>query len=191
MYNLVTYPNPILKQRCEPFDFEKPQVDLDLLLTDMERVLEDEEGFGLAAPQVGVALRIFLINGATTNQYNDKKQFEPMVFINPTVTPVRDMKVVLPEGCLSFPAGDGSVDVERPLFVKVEAFDRHGKSFTIDCSDGFQQILDDEFVDESNRIILSRVIQHENDHLDGVTLLDRVKGISKEMFKRKLRKYRS
>lgn len=127
---------------------------------------------GLAAPQVHKNLRIFAVRMAekslTYTQNSPKsperiiKGNEPFIFINPKLTFVDDATDTKMEACLSIPEYFGPV--ERHVSVKVNAFDREGKPF---------EIIATKF--------LARVIQHENDHLDGILWLQRIKN-TKEIF---------
>jgi len=105
----------------------------------------EKDGVGLAAPQVGVLLRLFVVTA------DDGVR---RVFINPRITAMSETIVTKEEGCLSIPGIFG--DVPRPEAVTVQAQDARGRRFTLEA-DG----------------MLARVIQHENDHLEGVLYLDR------------------
>lgn len=108
-----------------------------------------KNGVGLAAPQIGENLRVFVIDVSTGNQ-----PLHPIVFINPKIIK-KSGAVSSYEGCLSFP--DAYTDVKRYANVMVKALDIHGKPFTIEGKDGS---------------LLARAIQHEFDHLDGVLFID-------------------
>jgi len=107
-------------------------------------------GCGLAATQLGIALRIFVIDVAAENEPSDLK-----VFINPEILQT-DGTQTWTEGCLSFPGV--TEEIKRAETVKVRALDRHGKEFILDA-DG----------------LLAVAIQHETDHLNGVVYLDRMR----------------
>lgn len=117
------------------------------LLEDMKQTLALADGVGLAAPQVGVNSRIFIIS-------LEEGYFE---FINPKITKKSGCQVGA-EGCLSVVGKQGTV--ERPNKVVVTAFDRNGKQFTITCYGLF-----------------ARAVCHENDHLDGVLYVDKATDI--------------
>jgi peptide deformylase len=123
------------------------------LLDDMFETMYEAPGIGLAAPQIGVSKRIFVVD-----MQNDEDETQgPLVVINPKFV-VREGERDGLEGCLSVPGMVG--DVERFEHVVVHGFDRHGKRITIDAHGYFATCL-----------------QHENDHLDGILYTDKAKNI--------------
>jgi peptide deformylase len=106
-------------------------------------------GVGLAAPQIGVNLRVFVIDASTNDE-----PLDPMVFINPKIIK-KSGAVKSNEGCLSFP--EAYTDVVRYENVMVKALNEHGKPFVMEAKGG---------------TLLARCIQHENDHLDGILFID-------------------
>ena len=119
------------------------------LVKDLLDTLYSVNGVGLAAPQIGENVRVFVIDVSTRNE-----PLNPIVFINPKIIK-KSGAVNSYEGCLSFP--DAYTDVRRYANVLVKAIDRNGKSFVMEAKDG---------------TLLARAIQHENDHLDGVLFVD-------------------
>ena len=138
----------VLRKKCE----EVTSFDLKLcnLLNDMKETLKDAKGAGLAAPQVGVSKRIFIID-------TDDGVVE---FINPVILGTSGSQYGV-EGCLSVKGKWG--DVKRPKKVTVEAFDRYGKKF--------------KFV---GRDFLAKALSHENDHLDGILYTDKANNLRDE-----------
>lgn len=122
-------------------------------ITDLVRDLFDtmyaSNGVGLAAPQIGVNLRVFVVDASTKEE-----PLEPMTFINPKIIK-KSGAVKSSEGCLSFP--DAYTDVVRYENVMVKATNEHGKTFVLEAKGGS---------------LLARCIQHENDHLDGILFID-------------------
>lgn len=122
-------------------------------ITDLVRDLLDtmyaQNGVGLAAPQVGENVRVFVIDVATNNE-----PLNPIVFINPKIIK-KSGAIKSNEGCLSFP--EAYTDVKRYKNIMVKALNEHGKSFVMEAKDGS---------------LLARAIQHENDHLDGILFID-------------------
>ena len=110
-----------------------------------------QNGVGLAAPQIGENVRIFVIDVSTNNE-----PLNPIVFINPKIIK-KSGACISHEGCLSFP--EAFTDVKRYENVMVKALDRNGRSFVLEAKDG---------------TLLARAIQHEFDHLDGVLFIDHV-----------------
>ncbi|MEL6609504.1 MAG: peptide deformylase [Pseudomonadota bacterium] len=143
---ILLYPDPRLALVADPVEVFGDE--LRVLADDMFETMYDAPGRGLAAPQVGVGLRVFVMDatwktGAPT----------PMVFVNPVVTPIGTDTVVHEEGCLSIP--DTPRRVSRPARVHVTWQDLDGAAHEAEFS-GFE----------------SACIQHEADHLDGRLILD-------------------
>ena len=140
--------NPILREKCVPVE----NVDLNLikLLDDMKETLKDAQGAGLAAPQVGKNIRVFIVD-------TDDGYYE---FINPKILGVSGSQYGL-EGCLSVKGKWG--DVKRPKKVTIEATDRYGKRFKVVARDFF-----------------ARAVCHENDHLDGILYTDKANNLRDE-----------
>ena len=136
---ILTDKEPALHKVCKPVtDFDAK---LHKLLDDMTETLIESGGVGLAAPQVGILRRVFLVDvGAEEN--------EIVEFINPEIIET-DGEQVGPEGCLSVPGKYGLV--KRPYYAKVRAQDRNGEWFEAEGED-----------------LIGRCFCHENDHLDGI-----------------------
>jgi peptide deformylase len=137
--------------------------EIDRLITDMVETMYAAPGIGLAAPQVGVPLRILVID---LSMGRDPKGLITM--INPEFVE-RDGMQLEEEGCLSVPGFNATV--VRPMRAVVKGLDREGHP---------QQI--------EGEGLLARAFQHEIDHLDGMLFVDRLRGIKKEMIVRKIRK---
>lgn len=136
---ILTDKEPALHKVCKPVtSFDKKLMNL---LDDMAQTLIDSGGVGLAAPQVGILRRIFLVDVGT-------EEPEIVEFINPEIVEV-DGEQIGPEGCLSVPGKYGLV--KRPYYVKVRAQDRNGVWFEAEGEE-----------------LIGRCFCHENDHLDGI-----------------------
>ena len=119
------------------------------LVEDLLDTMYKENGVGLAAPQVGENVRVFVIDVSTNNE-----PLNPIVFINPKI--IKKLGACIShEGCLSFP--EAFTDVKRYANVMIKALDTNGRSFVMEAKDGS---------------LLARAIQHEFDHLDGVLFID-------------------
>jgi len=153
--------NPVLRERAQevPPDRFGTRFLRDLG-RDLLRTMFEDNGAGLAAPQVGSSVRVFAyyIPGE-----GDRDQVAPRVLVNPVLTLVGEPTELGWEGCLSVPGLRGMVP--RHPTVKVSAFDTDGNELTFEA-EGFH----------------ARVIQHEYDHLDGVVFLDRMTDMSSLMF---------
>lgn len=119
------------------------------LVQDLLDTMYAQNGVGLAAPQIGVNLRVFVIDVST-----NEEPLNPIVFINPKIIK-KSGAVVSEEGCLSFP--EAYSKVKRYKNVMVKALDDRGKPFVLEAHDGS---------------LLARAIQHENDHLNGILFID-------------------
>jgi peptide deformylase len=138
------YPDPVLRleaQQVQAFDD-----DLKQLVERMTRLMQDARGVGLAANQVGVLRRVFVV------QAEDEEQ--PRALVNPSIVERSEESDEDDEGCLSMQGV--VVSVERPVRVRLEASDEEGKPVTLDLEG-----------------LPARVAQHELDHLDGVLIVDR------------------
>jgi peptide deformylase len=158
---IVLYPDPVLLRPTRPV--EEFDDELRELLGDMSETMFAASGVGLAANQVGVPLRLFILD-LTAGEGDEP----PQAFINPTITATEGRQNG-EEGCLSFP--DISLDVERAERVTVEAFDADGKPFT--------------YVGEG---LMARAIQHETEHLSGQVFLRHLSSLRREMIKKQIKK---
>ena len=158
---IVKYPEPVLQQPGKPvteFNDELRQ-----FVADMFETMYSAQGIGLAAPQVGVSKRVTVIDLSC-----GKDPAQKMVLINPEVT-YREGKLYEEEGCLSFP--EIREKVVRAAKVKIRAQDEHGKWFEAEGEE-----------------LLSRCMQHEIDHLDGVLFIFRISALKRDLALRKIRK---
>ncbi len=131
------------------------------VLPTMFETMYQASGIGLAAPQVGIGLRFFIVD-LMKDDVSD-----PMVFINPEIFEKSDEQSGYREGCLSFP--EQFADVIRPEKIKVKYMDLEGKINEIEA-DG----------------LLARCIQHETDHLDGILFVDHLSSLKKNIIMRKI-----
>lgn len=146
---IVPYPHPAL--RFKSVDVQRIDATLRTTVGRMFELMYEANGIGLAANQVGLPFRFFIVNlGGRAGEHE-----EELVFINPVITK-RKGTAVGEEGCLSLPGLFG--DVRRSEQVVVEAFDLDGQGFGIELSD-----------------LPARVVQHETDHLDGILFTDRMR----------------
>jgi peptide deformylase len=159
---------PILKFGDTPL--HEPAAEVGVLSDDVQKLIDDmietmyaAPGIGLAAPQVGVPLRIFVVDLSFGRNAGDLK-----VFVNPVFVE-RDGVQLEEEGCLSVPGFNATV--ARPQRAVVKGRDRHGDECTVEGTD-----------------LLARAFQHEMDHLDGKLFLDRVRGIKRDLIVKKIRK---
>jgi peptide deformylase len=159
---------PILKFGATPLhdravDVGELTPDIQKLIDDMIETMYAAPGIGLAAPQIGVSLRIFVIDLSLGRNPDDL-----LVFVNPEFVELEGMQLE-EEGCLSVPGFNATV--ARPTRAVVRGLDRGGSMRTVEGSE-----------------LLARALQHEMDHLDGKLFLDRVRGIKRDLIVKKIRK---
>lgn len=161
LLEILEYPDPRLREVAKPVAKVTPEIKK--LCEDMAETMYAAPGVGLAANQVGVLLRIFVIDVAGEDEPSELR-----VFINPDIYE-KDGVQTWNEGCLSFPGV--SEEIKRAEHVRVRALDADGKEFDLEA-DG----------------LLAVAIQHENDHLDGVLMIDKLSALKKRMASRKMAK---
>jgi len=151
--------DPRLLRRSEEIsDFNTPQ--LRELLQDMRDTMAHLSGAGLAAPQIGVNLRVVIFGVRANPRYPGVEEVPDTVLINPVLTPLADELDEGWEGCLSVPGMRGLVP--RYLHLRYSGFDENGKALQRDVSD-----------------FHARVVQHEVDHLDGILYPMRIRDLSR------------
>ena len=166
---IVSFGNSILRCKCSPVQENQPIEDI---LKNMYETMYNAQGVGLAAPQVGLDLSIFIID--TTPFCDDENNLIPLKkeFINPEIIDYSGKDESFNEGCLSIPGL--REDVIRKDQIKIRYFDKNFNEYT-----------------EKYEGINSRVIQHEYDHLIGVLFTDRVSTLKKKLLKSKLNKIKN
>ena len=152
-------------EEVESFDEE-----LRSLVDDMFRTMYHADGIGLAAPQIGLALRLFVVDVPEEHTEEGEEGLRAAV-VNPRIVAVSEETEKAPEGCLSIPGLEGVVD--RPVSVEVEAADVHGDPVRFEASG-----------------LVARALQHEIDHLDGVLFIDRLSTLKRKMLLKKWKKSR-
>ena len=158
---ILLHPDPRLKKVTDPVARITPEIEA--LAADMLATMYDAPGIGLAAPQVGVLSRIFVMDA----QRDPQAEPQPMVMINPEITWESDEQNVYEEGCLSIP--DHYAEVTRPAAVRVNWLGLDGKTHEQDF-DG----------------LWATCAQHEIDHLDGVLFIDHISAMRRQMITRKM-----
>ncbi len=158
MCNLIYYPNPILSKKAEPF--KKKQKPPQKIINKMFQLIQEKGGLGLASPQIGYSKQLIVLVNPIDNT--------GICIYNPKITILDKEKEYMDEGCLSLP--DIYLPIERYKKIHVEGFRENGENIN--------------FTAES---ILARIIQHEVDHLNGLTILDRVDILTRESAIKKLK----
>lgn len=149
MLSIVKSPDPMLNTVCEPCDLKDKS--LKRLAKQMAQAMYKNNGCGLAAPQVGELIRLVVID---CDQDDDTIGRNPIVLVNPVLMETKGDPVIEEEGCLSCPGI--SVPIARPPWARVRYYDLDGELWELE-GDG----------------LLGRCLQHELDHLDGVTMFER------------------
>lgn len=145
MYSMRVYPDPVLRQVADPIEVIDDNIRG--LAAGMIETMYGQNGVGLAAPQIGVSLRLVVID-------TDPSERNPIVLINPVLVKKSRKKEAADEGCLSLPGLTASIS--RPAEVTVEAQDLEGNEIVIEGTD-----------------LMARALQHEIDHLDGILFVDK------------------
>lgn len=148
----MTSEHPALRQKAKKI--KKVDASLQKLIDDMIETMEDAPGQGLAAPQIGVSLRVIVVDAYPGKDDSEDEALVKLQLINPEIVEERD-QMVGEEGCLSIPGYVGMV--RRSKFITVKALNRKGKEVKLKASHN-----------------LARVLQHEIDHLDGILYTDRL-----------------
>ncbi len=164
IYPIILYGDPILKKPSE--DIVPGSLDVKTLSDDMFQTMYQASGVGLAAPQIGKNLRMFVIDSTPMDEDEGNEGFK-RVFINPTIVGFEEEEQAFEEGCLSIPGV--RADVVRPTKIKIKYFDENWQEH-IDLLEGLP----------------ARIVQHEYDHIEGILFTDHVKGLKKRLIKSKL-----
>lgn len=166
-----TYPDPVLTTVAK--DVTEFNEELKTLCKNMLYTMYKAPGIGLAAPQIGVSKRIFVIDIDYERDETEEDSgefllsgFNPMIFINPTFRE-KEGETTYQEGCLSLPGI--FEDIKRFESIIVDYYDTEGNQQSMEAAG-----------------LLSICIQHENDHLDGIVMIDRMSKLKKSFFKKKL-----
>ncbi len=161
---IVNYGDPVLKQKAAPLNGE----DVSALVADMYETMYNACGVGLAAPQIGRSIRLFVVDAAAMYRDDEPKPDNlKRVFINPVIVEESGEPWGFEEGCLSIP--DLRQTVWRKPVVKIR-YENENRRLVEDVLDG----------------MMARVVQHEFDHLEGVLFIDRLPALKKQLIKTKL-----
>ena len=165
IYPIVIYGDEVLRRKCEPIAPDYP--DVKKLAEDMFLTLEEAEGVGLAAPQIGKDIRLFIVDCTPWAEEDPSCADYKRAFVNPEIYEFSEEKKTYNEGCLSFPGIHA--DVARSLSIRM-------------------RYMDTDFVehDEEFTGLKAWVIQHEYDHIEGVVFTDRIAPLRRQLLKSKL-----
>jgi peptide deformylase len=163
IFPIVAYGDPVLKKLAVDIDKNYPQ--LEELLANMYETMYESNGVGLAAPQIGLSIRVFIIDGGPFEE-EEVKDFK-QVFINPKIKNESGDPWKFNEGCLSIPGI--REDISRMEEIEIEFYDENWTKHTKTYSG-----------------LAARIIQHEYDHIEGVLFTDRISALRKRLIKNKL-----
>ena len=171
---IIAYGDPVLRKIGDSIDKDYPN--LDKLISNMQETMKNAKGVGLAAPQIGKAIRLFLVDTSPFAEDDELDEKEraflkdyKKVFINAKILKEEGKKWPFSEGCLSIP--NINEDVVREETVTIEYVDENFKKHT-----------------ETVRGLAARVIQHEYDHIEGILFTDKLSSLKKRLLKNKLEK---
>ncbi len=165
VYPVVVYGSPVLKKVAAEIDEDFPG--LDKLIQDMFDTMNAAEGIGLAAPQIGKSVRLFIVDAEVMAEDDPTLKGFKKVFINPQILEESGKNWNYAEGCLSIP--DIREEVSRPSVVKIGYYD-----------------TEFNYQEEEYDGIKARIIQHEYDHLDGLLFVEKLSALKKKLLKGKL-----
>jgi len=165
IYPIVVYGHPVLKKVAQNIEREYPG--LHQLVSDMFETMYTAEGVGLAAPQIGKSIRIFVIDGTPLADEEPEFAGFKKVFINAKIIEKSGESVLMKEGCLSIP--NIREEVKRESFIRIQYYDE-----------------DWNFYEETYEGYKARVILHEYDHLDGILFVEKINHLRKRLIKGKL-----
>ncbi|QIA07235.1 peptide deformylase [Draconibacterium halophilum] len=164
-YPVTVYGDPLLRKKAKTIKKDHPK--LDEIIENMWETMYFSDGVGLAAPQVGMSIRMFVIDASSGADEEPELEGFKKVFINPEIIETKGEEWTMNEGCLSLP--EIREDVERPDEVTIK-------------------YQDENFVEhiETHKGFAGRVIQHEYDHLEGILFVDYLSPLRKRLLKSRL-----
>lgn len=165
IYPIVAYGDAVLKKRAQDIDPNDKNLDLKKLIQDMFETMYAASGVGLAAPQIGLGIRLFVVDAEPMDE-EALKGFKK-AFVNPVIYEESGDKWAFQEGCLSIP--NIREEVERKAKINIRYYDE-----------------DWNLHEESYDGMAARVIQHEYDHIEGVLFIDHLSSFKKTLLKSKL-----
>jgi peptide deformylase len=165
VYPIVVYGSPILRKKA--VDIEKDNPELKQLVDDMFETMYKADGLGLAAPQIGKSIRIFIIDATSLEEDDPSLKDFKKAFINPKIIEKSGEIWTFNEGCLSLPTLHE--DVDRESKIRIQYYDENF-----------------EYYDERFDGVKARIIQHEYDHLEGILFPDRLPPLRRKLLKGKL-----
>ena len=172
IYPIIAYGDPVLKKKCA--EIEEDYEDLENLISNMFETMNNANGVGLAAPQIGKSIRLFIVDASPFSEDEELEETErnflekfQRVFINPIVLEEKGDKWGFHEGCLSIP--DIREEIMRKPDLVIEYYDENW-----------------ELKEEKLNGLAARIVQHEYDHIEGTLFTDRMNPLRRRLIKGKL-----
>lgn len=170
---VVAYGDPVLKKEAEDFDLKKKE-EINSFISDLFETMENAAGVGLAAPQVGESVRVFVVDTSPFAEDDELPEVEReelkklrKAFINPIIVEEHGEEWAFTEGCLSIPGI--REDVYRQSEIVIEYYNENFK-----------------LVEETYSGLAARVIQHEYDHIEGILFTDKLRPLKRRLLQKKL-----
>lgn len=158
---ILQYPHPFLRKIADPIQHHQINSKLDKIINNMFRIMYKQNGIGLAATQLGLNMRLFIMDNYENNH-------QKIIAINPQILE-KEGETIEEEGCLSFPGI--STKIHRAKWIKMQALNNRGEEYIIESKN-----------------YLGRCIQHEIDHLNGIIYLDYLSPLKQSRIKKKYNK---
>jgi peptide deformylase len=165
VYPIFVYGSPVLRKVAKEIDKNYPK--LNEFIENMFETMQKSDGIGLAAPQIGESIRLFVINGAPWAEDDESLRYFKKTFINAKIYERSGDDNIYNEGCLSLPGI--REEITRKSQIKISYYDENF------------ELHDEEFDG-----LKARVIQHEYDHIDGILLIDHLPPLKRKLLKRRL-----
>ncbi len=162
---VIAYGDPVLKKEAE--DIEKDSPEVQKLIDDMWETMYNAEGVGLAAPQIGKSVRLFVVDASPFEEEEPSLKDFKKVFINPIIVEEEGKEWAFNEGCLSIPGV--REDVNRHPKITIEYYDREWN-----------------LIEEEYDGLAARIIQHEYDHIEGILFTDHLLPLKRTLLKKRL-----
>ncbi len=165
IYPIVVYGDPVLKKKAK--EIAKDEIDVKKLSEDMFETMYAASGIGLAAPQIGKSIRMFVVDGSILEEEEENMEGFKKVFINPRILEEEGEEWAFEEGCLSIP--NIREEINRKEKLRIHYFDENWEEYEEEF-DGMK----------------ARIIQHEYDHVEGILFTDHISPFKKRLLKGKL-----
>lgn len=162
---IIAYGDPVLRKETVEIDEKYP--DLNLLIEDMFETMYNSQGVGLAAPQIGLPIRLFIVDASPFAEEEPELENFKRIYINPIILEEEGKEWKFEEGCLSIPGIREDVSRKPDLVIEY-----YNEKF--------------ELIEEKLSGLAARIVQHEYDHIEGILFTDKINPLKKQLIKKKL-----